>query len=63
MWISINPHGLVSLSTRTPLSRRTAMENFILDDALNLAALAIMLGSFAVLAVTNVVHVIKNRVA
>ena len=39
------------------------MENFILDDALNLTALAIMLGSFAVLAVTNLVQTMKKSIA
>jgi len=39
------------------------MENFILDDALNLTALAIMLGSFTVLAVTNLVQTMKKSLA
>ncbi|REG86704.1 hypothetical protein DFP81_101269 [Marinomonas pollencensis] len=39
------------------------MENFILDDALNLTALAIILGSFSVLAVTNLVQTIKKNLA
>ncbi len=39
------------------------MENLILDEALHLGALAIMLGSFSVLALKNVVQIVKKNLA